>query len=155
MARLATTYRSNRRQVGAVVMLPRVIGENVDRLGHRYDIRRSRIYGAGAPPMNGARECARRRKQMGRNVGILTGLVVLDIDGDRHVNRTEEPRPLAVEPETSDVASVEIGLRRNAFRAQPDQRSRNRKPLTQEQKDRKNEQERARRAAAKVRETVA
>lgn len=192
-ARLATTYRSNRRQAGAVVMPPRIVGENVDRLGHKYRIAGSPRWTVVKPSINGARECARRRLQMDRNVGILTGLVVLDIDGDRHVTRTEEPRPLAVEPETSDVADVEIGLGAEIISPQPDRSgtrraqaliaqaerasaegdrgrdisdepeaslvarytARSRKPLTQEQKDRKNEQERARRAAAKARENVA
>jgi hypothetical protein len=184
-ARLPTTYRVNRRQNGAVVMPPGVLGENTDRLGHRYDIHGSRFYGVNAPPTNGARECARRRRQMARQAlmresfpdaivrvekkiadvwsvpaaalsrdGYVTVVVgdpdAIYIDGERHVTCEAEPRPLAVERETEIVASVDARLRAEES-SQPGMRTR--KPLTDEQKARKAEADRARRA--KQRETVA
>lgn len=140
MSRLSTTYRVNRRQEDAIVMPARTIGENLDRLGHRYIIDGSRLYGVDAPPMNGARECARRLRQMGR-VGVLLGPVVLDIDGESRVTRAAEPRRLAAEPDTPTNAVAKVGS--------ADSPSPGRKPLTQEQRDKKNERDRARRAAAK------
>lgn len=153
MARLSTTYRSNRRLVGAVAMPPRIIGENTDRLGHKYRIYGAWRWTAEKPPINGARECARRRRQRGfaSSPGPSSSL----IDGDYYVKRTEESRPLAVESETH-IAGVEVGLGVETISRQPDQRgTRSRKPLTQEQKDKKNEQERARRAAVKAQESAA